>query len=142
MSKLALLLASLAAIALVGASCSVSSSAGNSPSASSTSALQSLGSQVSVLPPPAPALGAPLSSASGSSLTQQGWAVCLPGYAPACVIGLQTKDGKYYQLLDQTGKPLSPSSFTTGSQITVTGIAYQLRNVPDQSIVGAIEVSP
>jgi hypothetical protein len=56
-------------------------------------------------------------------VTVSGWIFCLPRKNPSneCVIGIKDDFGRYYALVDQTGAPVNPSLFSTGSKESITG---------------------
>jgi aspartyl/asparaginyl-tRNA synthetase len=80
----------------------------------------------------------------GQSITVSGWIFCLPRKKSGneCVVGVEDKNGRYYALLDPSGKQIDPATATTGSQITISGNLVTNSNLPQNyNVQQVIEVS-
>ena len=84
-------------------------------------------------------------AAIGPAITVDGFTFCLPpsdtNTSADCVIGIQSKNGSYYGLVDQNMAPLDSTQFTTGSSRQITGFLAADPDLQSRfKIVGTIQV--
>jgi len=93
---------------------------------------------------PSPSGTAQLTTQSpGDVINASGWILCLPHKTTGsdCAIGIREGNGSTYALVDATGQPVGPDTYTTGQSTVVSGVLVDNKDLASKYVIsGVIQV--